>query len=385
MVNWSSRISILDGIVPPVDPGICDLYDNHRTHILNKRVYCLNESLPLTMFQHAFIATQRTIRHFKAAPRKYSANLLRWRHEQVQQAQGRMLQCIYYITQELGDSVMSSRDYRKSLSPDERQDLLGTYSERIMFTALALSKQYTVRGMAHPTPRLYDASIVLKSAYHALLYSLCTRASRCILPPYHDLAGVIQQFDRAWVIFEEMACWSYFESKFNAPPSRYDDTDMFQVLMMQTVERAISLGIFTMEQVQESDPAVLVALPRLTIIAGVLHMPECVLLDHPTEAFRLFKRSVCLVSTIRSNLLLMSTAEVSHLEKRCGGVQFESPTAFPDTIAPSKTRRHSSESIEYENNCATFRMICLVADELQSGNCAKEFTHLLGQVIRTFE
>ncbi|KAH9270955.1 hypothetical protein BASA83_006911 [Batrachochytrium salamandrivorans] len=356
MVNWSSRISILDGIVPPVDPGICDLYDNHRTHILNKRVYCLNESLPLTMFQHAFIATQRTIRHFKAAPRKYSANLLRWRHEQVQQAQGRMLQCIYYITQELGDSVMSSRDYRKSLSPDERQDLLGTYSERIMFTALALSKQYTVREQAGASCHLITT-----------------------------LAGVIQQFDRAWVIFEEMACWSYFESKFNAPPSRYDDTDMFQVLMMQTVERAISLGIFTMEQVQESDPAVLVALPRLTIIAGVLHMPECVLLDHPTEAFRLFKRSVCLVSTIRSNLLLMSTAEVSHLEKRCGGVQFESPTAFPDTIAPSKTRRHSSESIEYENNCATFRMICLVADELQSGNCAKEFTHLLGQVIRTFE
>ncbi|KAL5034821.1 hypothetical protein BDV3_004338 [Batrachochytrium dendrobatidis] len=382
MVSWSNRVYILDGVVPSEDPRLSDIYDNHRSNILNSHIHRLNEALPLTLFQHAFKATQQTIRQFKLVQRQRTLNLRRWRHEQVQQSQHTLLQCIYYITVELGDTVMASRAYRKCLAPAERINLIGTYSERIMFTAQALSKHFVVRGIPHPTIELIDAAVVLKATYHAVISALCRRANVCVLPPYDDLQGVMRQFDQAWVIFEELACRAYFEDQFNAPPSLFDDTDMFQVLMMQTAERAISKGLMTLVQVQESDPEVMVGLPRLTLICGLLHMPDCVSLVHPTEAFRLFKREVRTMASIQESLQVLTEEEVDELEKWCAGIQsyenrsslsgFTMLKSFPSTPPGS-------------NLSAIFRVICRVADELQSGNRAKEFSQLMGNVIRTFE
>ncbi|KAL2915210.1 hypothetical protein HK105_205317 [Polyrhizophydium stewartii] len=450
-MTWSQRLLAVDGVAQPSTPTLCDAYKVYRLKTLMPRIHHISEQLPLTLFQHALVQMQQALRRFKRCVhsrirpphayvnRPHTLNAFQtFRHERVQEAHQRVLQCLFYIVHALGDTAMSSRAYLKRLTHDERAMLSGTYSERTMFSALALALRFHLRDVDMPSEALVTRAVVLKSAYHALVAVVCARSSACVLPPYTDMVAIARDFDAAWVDFEAMLWEEAHVSQYGGRlPEQHDNTDMFQVLLMETALRAVQHGLLALAAVEAADPVAILAVPRLAIVCGLVHMPECVQLSHTTLGFRWFKRFAREMEGIRASLAGMRPAALRALELKCAGVDDSviraggvsadvfaglgadadpracamcgniylaasddgSETEFascgggsstPETAAAwlhfqSSDEYRAQVAADWPSICDQFRSICALADDLQAGKRAREFSALIGRVFRSFE
>ncbi|KAI8928553.1 hypothetical protein BC831DRAFT_447700 [Entophlyctis helioformis] len=365
MLAWAKnrqRRRIVDSVAPlPETPTVQDIYT--ALNIKVKHPPPLNEGLPLSLFQHALSASQRAIEQFKRSSRAdQTSHAFRWRHELVHRAQRMLLQCMYYVAHSLGDAVMLSRDYRNRLAPGDHAELGGTYSERILFTAQALSRGFQVRSICELQAfHMLESANVLKSAYHTAIAAFYSRTCWSILPPYDDLAPVLRDFELAWVNFEERATAALFEADYGGMPEIEDDTDLVFIQMKEATDHGVRGGVISIEQLQESDPSVLVGIPRLTIICALRHQRGSSLFEGLCDDFRWFKRHAAIIKELRDSIQSMSAATVRDLELQCVGSTAESGEL-------DETLQHA------------FRLVCQIADELQTGSRAKEIVRVLAHI-----
>jgi hypothetical protein len=134
---------------------------------------------------------------------------------------------------------------------------------------------------------------------------------------------VLSDFDRAWTTFEQKICYwyarsslisSYFHVTYNSGPGSVDDTQMFQVLISETIMRAISTNIISDDDINSVDPRVIIAIPRLTIITALHWMPDSVNITDGEKGFRLFREKADRMQSIKEDLEKMSKEEIGVLE-----------------------------------------------------------------------
>ncbi|KAI8919459.1 hypothetical protein DFJ77DRAFT_278782 [Powellomyces hirtus] len=209
----------------------------------------------------------------------------------------------------------ASRAYRRQLPPEDQRELEGGFSENILFAAQALSCGFRIRGIEEYTQELYEPARQLHVAIEALRLAFCRRALGCPSPPYEDLFPVLRDFDRAWTAFEQKICFCYFSVTYSGRPGRSDDLDMFQVLMSETIIRAVRNSYITWAQVHAFDPLVMFAVPRLCIVAALHHMPDCIDVTDGEHGFRWFRSKASLLRRLQSELNLIGGAKIILLEK----------------------------------------------------------------------
>ncbi|KAJ3039847.1 hypothetical protein HDV00_011756 [Rhizophlyctis rosea] len=368
-----------------------------------------------------------------------TTHAFRIRSERVHRAQKLLLEAIYLAYTDIPESFKADRTYRRSLPPEDQRELEGGFSENILFAAQALSKGFRIRGIEGFTGELVEPAKELHATLEALRFVFRCRAFVSTSPPHDDLFPVLRDFDRAWTVFEQKICFCYFSVAYQGAPGGADETDMFQVLMSETLLLSLRNTLLTPDQIHTFDPQAIIAIPRLTIVAGLLHMPDCVNMVDEERAFRYFRGRAGELRGVRDQLRGLGEESVRELEgllcrgwKGCGesgegkgkevvvceGVgDVETPTASTPPPPPPKTenlRQDSGIDITPDPSPSSFSpspsslppttthtlhfptrtasltptpplkplylQIASIADDLSSGPRAKEFVGVLHRV-----
>ncbi|KAJ3280381.1 hypothetical protein HK104_000708 [Borealophlyctis nickersoniae] len=364
----------------------------------------LNESHPLSLFYHADEYLLRSVASLKKVTSPTSAKFRRL-NDRVHRAQRLLLDSIYLCYVDLSEEDKSGRAYRAQLPPEDQRELEGGFSENIWFAGQALSRGFRIRGIEAFTAELVEPAKQLCATMEALRFVFRCRALVCTAPPHTDLFPVLADFDKSWTAFEHRICFCYFSVTYSGRPGRADETDMFLVLLSETLLRAISKNYLTWDQIHSFDPSAIIALPRLTIISGLLHMPDCVSMTDAESGFRYFRGDKATkLRGVQDELRSLKPSEVEKLEWMIvGKEEYWVPTEGVEGAAALNGERWDSGmcliddneggSIGKDQKAAgeevglqrIFRAICAVADDLQSGPRAREFVGIMHKVFSMHE
>ncbi|KAJ2832273.1 hypothetical protein GGI24_001295 [Coemansia furcata] len=242
-----------------------------------------------------------------AKTRSTQAAAFRGRADRVHVAQGRVLAAVHALFAGLVPAdEHASRHYRFYLPEEDQAELDRGFSESVLFAAQALARGFQIRGTEPRTLALRDPAALLCAAWAALRHVLQGRGRHlwrhwCGEPPHSPAADpdadtralrrVLADFDDAWVRFERDLCFAYFgladaslddatTSDADAGPGVAQEEEEFAllvVLLSESLQRAVAQGLVTQEQVDDMDPLVIVALPRLAILHAIAHA-------HPADA-----------------------------------------------------------------------------------------------------
>ncbi|KAI9328681.1 hypothetical protein DFJ73DRAFT_800543 [Zopfochytrium polystomum] len=308
----------------------------------------LNEAMPLSLFYHADEYLTRAIKNLQKLT-DTSSETFRRRNERVHRAQRLLLESIYLVYQDTDDTpyYRAPRDYRRQLPADDQRELDGGYSENILYAAQALSQGFRIRGIEGFTAELVQPARELYAALEAVRFVFRSRAVRDPSPVHEDLFEVLRAFDYAWAAFEQKICFCYFSVTWGAAGAAgVQDMDMLQVwsfsiLMSETILRATSRGYLHRDQIQSFDPTAIVAVPRLTLVTALRHMPDCVNITGAETPFRWFRHRVAVLCQIRDLLATCGDDEVAALERlladadaRGGGTCAPLPPPPPPPLTP---------------------------------------------------
>ncbi|KAJ2357225.1 hypothetical protein H4S02_012584, partial [Coemansia sp. RSA 2611] len=221
----------------------------------------------------------------------------RGRADRVHLAQARVLGAVHRLFLGLvPDDEHRSRHYRFYLPEEDQAELDRGFSESVLFAAQALARGFQIRGTETRTLALRDPAALLCAAWAAVRHVLQGRgrelwkqwsAGSVTDADTHALRRVLADFDDAWVRFERDLCFAYFGLA-DANLASDDDTDtgpglaqeeefsLLVVLLSETLQRCLTLSLVSKDQVDDMDPQVILALPRLAILHAIAHA-------HPTD------------------------------------------------------------------------------------------------------
>ncbi|KAJ3077117.1 Lateral signaling target protein 2 [Podochytrium sp. JEL0797] len=271
--------------------------------------------MPLTLYYHADEAVDKAITSLSKIGSTRTDAFIR-KNEKLHANQRTLLDAIYILYCEIDEDMKSPREYIRQLPPDDRRELSGAFSENIFFAAQALAQGYRIRGIEQFTSELIDPARQLIASMDALRYVFRNRLFRVgPAPSHHDLFPVLQDFDASWTAFEKKICFFYFSATYHGTPGRIDETHLFQVLMSETIIRALSNAHITLEQVQSFDPSLIIAIPRLTLFAALYHSPNMVNVTDAQNAFRWFRSKAWLLFQVKQRVLDLTVQQVDVLER----------------------------------------------------------------------
>ncbi|TPX31315.1 hypothetical protein SmJEL517_g05335 [Synchytrium microbalum] len=301
---------------PASSSNIATIFNYKQWGRRSRRIPRLNESHPLSLFIHS---DEQLTKAIKSLHKVRDPASLKFRHkcESVHRTQRLLLESIHLVYSECDISIRADKTYRSRLPPEDQRELEGGFSENILFAAQALARGFRIRGIESFTNELVEPARNLCAAMEALRFVFRMRrvGKDNTELPYSDLEAVLKDFDQAWAVFEQHICFCYFTVTYTGRPGRTDETDMFQVLMSETIMRAISEGLITRSQLAEFDPSVIIGVPRLTIICGLIHMPDCVSMTDAESGFRWFRTKATILKKVQSELRRMGPVAVRQLER----------------------------------------------------------------------
>ncbi|KAJ3337953.1 hypothetical protein HDU93_000277 [Gonapodya sp. JEL0774] len=365
--------------------GMFRLGKNKREGGKGAKVPGVNEDELVGLFWHADEQLLNAVHRLREVPPyTYHSSRLAQRTETVHKRQKVLLDTLYLLAEQVDrvdsmkdeSAIFADRSYRRTLPLDDQRELEFGYSENIMFAAQALSTGFRIRGVEAHSPILTPPAQQLTASFEALRWVIRGRAVRSPRPPYDDEAirTVLRDFDRAWCTFEEVICEKYFSAMYMGRSGQHD-VDMFSILMSETLLRAISHNYMTLSQILEYDPVIFLALPRLTVVGGLLHFPGMVDLVNPETCIRWFRHKCTNMRELRWELEALEARELAELERMlCGGT--ESDTDNVDT---------KSTTVVNQRIQRVFMEVCGVADDLQTGPKAREFVQVLNSVLSMYK
>ncbi|XP_063704461.1 lateral signaling target protein 2 homolog [Culicoides brevitarsis] len=120
-------------------------------------------------------------------------------------------------------------------------------------------------------------------------------------------------FDRVFAEFEFLYVSAMVQVK---TKEELETQDLICVLFSETLQRALSVGLLTQEQVDSYDPALMFSVPRLAILAGLLYYEDGPLnieksVNQMSEMFKPFRK---LLIKLRELLLSLSKSDLHQLE-----------------------------------------------------------------------
>lgn len=159
------------------------------------------------------------------------------------------------------------------------------------------------------------------------------------------------------------------------PSIGIDDKALFTVLLSETVLRALQREYFTIEDMHGYEPSLMFAIPRLSVVYGLLYAPEYLGLTETHVAIRWLRdvsgSKVKLLHEIQSDLRNLTEDEVHALERMIT-VESSVSSSDVDDLAATPALRD------------VYRAIAAIADDMQTGARAKEFVGILGQLFEMY-
>ena len=337
-----------------------------------KKLPILNEFLPLTLFAHADENLVKSIKRLKKFARSTGPGFLRTL-EKVHEHQRVLLATIFVLFHELDDEYKTPKTYRSVLPPADRAELESTYSENILFAAEALSGGFRIRGIEGQTSELIEPAKTLIGTLQALRASLRLRCDKSIYPPYYDIFEVLGEFDKAWADFESRLC-DHYRNSYGDMNLVMERLQFLQGVMSETLSHAIRNELITVEALESRDPSLIIGLPRLSLVMGIVNLDT----DEGTQEDE--KKQINLLTLFPDEAFILT-----QIRDHLAGFSEEMCDKLQRMLLDNEN--YDSSDVDPENPEVVqeiFIQICRIADELQTGQHARYFVDILGQVFTAY-
>lgn len=230
---------------------------------------------------------------------------------QLRSCQDRVLTEIQGIMDEAIPGHRANRDFRVKFPDDVLQESL---AGQLWFGAECLAAGSSILNREVESASMRPLARALTKNLDSL---------RCILrdQSLRNIAEYTERIQEALVIFDKL--FAEFELSYVSamvPVKTMKEYDMLQevtVLFSETVQRALHKDLLFQEMLDDYDPALMFAIPRLAIVCGLLIFPEGPLnpdMD-ATSMSEMFRPFQTLLFKIRELLYTLSSNELSLLEK----------------------------------------------------------------------
>lgn len=167
----------------------------------------------------------------------------------------------------------------------------------------------------------------------------------------------------------------------------------FAVILCETLLRGVKEGYFTDDHIAGLESGLFYAVPRLSIILGLYHMPHYLDLSNTSFCARWFGVKLPLMRQVQNQLSSLSQEEISSLEKMlCVNLlaaeddgtngdqkRATSPLLIDEVDVLSGVASKNEVLIPERPSSlkALFKDVCAIADELASGPNSKDFVDVL--------
>ncbi|KAG5461380.1 MAG: hypothetical protein BJ554DRAFT_6442 [Olpidium bornovanus] len=188
-------------------------------------------------------------------------------------------------------------------------------------------------------PRFARRSATVPAAAHGALHPRHVpggAAARRWHGPFASLYPVLIDFDKAWVVFEQKICFAYFAVTYSRHsdaavpdtipdtfpavfPTPDDGTETFAALISEALGRAVKGNLIPQSRVQELHPSVMFAVPRLAVVAGLVHMPDRVDLTDNDCALWWLRDKAAALRELQRDLRSLSRGDLEALEMALAG------------------------------------------------------------------
>ncbi|KAL7750353.1 hypothetical protein RI367_004126 [Sorochytrium milnesiophthora] len=327
----------------------------------------MDELCPLSLFWHADEDLRRVIKQALKGRASRSS---------IHQAQSVLLDAVSLVYMDLPEPKKLPRNYRNGL-PAPRQAELDGFSESVLFLAQALARGFVVRGIEQHTQMLIHPAMELIATFDALRFVFRSRALVTVQPPYQPLFTVVQEFDKAWVAFEQILVARFPNVLFRNREVFIDDNGLLAFLLSETVVRALERKYVTLDQLRDFDPDLMFAIPRLAVVSACRYMPD---LMEISERSKWFQNKSAAMLLLGGKLRRMTAEDVTALEWKLAKNDSEFAVPAESTNSPvAEDRADTGEPWDFPPVPISeyFTDICSIADNFQSGRKAREFVPLL--------
>ncbi|XP_071827684.1 lateral signaling target protein 2 homolog isoform X2 [Apostichopus japonicus] len=225
--------------------------------------------------------------------------------------QDRVLGIIEEILQDSLGNERASREFRAKFPDDVLQETLGG---QLWFGAECLAAGSVILNREIESAALRPLARFLTRTIDSLRMILRDHCYKNTTTYSTKVKNALQKFDEVFAEFE----LSYVSAMVPVKSAlEYDTLQDVIVMFCQTLERALTTGLLTQEEVDDYEPGLMVTIPRLAILSGLVIFPEGPLnLDtNPDNISELFKPFYQLLFKIRQLLRTLTTEEVHLLEK----------------------------------------------------------------------
>ncbi|GFR71072.1 lateral signaling target protein 2 homolog [Elysia marginata] len=230
---------------------------------------------------------------------------------QLRACQARVLNVVSQMMDETVKEHRAQRDFRVKFPDDVIQENL---AGQLWFGAecLAAGSSIMNREVESACMRPLARALVKN------LESLRTTLREQCLQSVHDYNDTIKEsliiFDKLFAEFE----LSYVSAM--VPVKTAHEYDMIQeitVLFSETVQRALKVGLLTVDMIDEYDPALMFTIPRLAVVCGVLVFKDGPLNpdNDPWNISEMFRPFQTLLLKIRELLGILTESELMTLER----------------------------------------------------------------------
>ncbi|KAJ2998845.1 hypothetical protein HDV02_003955 [Globomyces sp. JEL0801] len=271
----------------------------------------LNETLPLTYIYHATLGLKVSIKKLKDRPTSTS------RANEVHAFQKVLLDSFFLIYAEMKPIDKAPRLYYSIIPQNDLQELNNSFNETVLFQAQSIALGF-LEGLALITA-LKDAAVDLYATYEATRDIINERTLKNCLPPYDDLYPQMKIFDAAWAKFEEHLCiWAYSGTR---AKRKRDDILLYQNVMSETLQHCIQKEFIKREQIIDSDPSLMISLPRLMIINSLTLNQESIPMTNPKNDLNWFRKHYDILYKLQNQLNELNEMEMDYLQKRLSFVE----------------------------------------------------------------
>uniref|UniRef100_A0A0N5ACB2 Lateral signaling target protein 2 homolog n=1 Tax=Syphacia muris TaxID=451379 RepID=A0A0N5ACB2_9BILA len=192
----------------------------------------------------------------------------------------------------------------------------------------------------------------------------------------------LKEFDRLFAEFE----LNYVSAMVPVKSVREHDCQLdVAVLFSESLGRALKLGYITQELIDDCDPNVMIALPRLAVICGLIYFPEGALnVDGPPENLsEMFRPFHSLLIKIRDLLRVLTADELRAVELAlCSGdsSSIENQKIDGTTFTMSDFRQKNvSTSRLNGSNISSVHSLCVFEDSDDEGSNESSFPSRLAE------
>eukprot|EP00123_Amoebidium_parasiticum_P021869 comp7524_c0_seq1/m.3189 comp7524_c0_seq1/g.3189 ORF comp7524_c0_seq1/g.3189 comp7524_c0_seq1/m.3189 type:complete len:674 (-) comp7524_c0_seq1:763-2784(-) len=320
----------------------------------------LDESMPLTVFFHTTHSLKKAVRQLEAAKSELDQFVA---IERLHKCQTDVLVALERVFADVNDP-RQSREYRLKFPAEVQHELQSYFWETLLFAAELIADGRILEGRERATELLRPAAVELCEAFETVNRVLRAQARKDPTSYSPKVRSCLRYFDTAWATFENLYVRAVVPC---VSTDEYTTKQEITVMFSEGVMRGLKSKAITQEMIDDYEPQVMFAIPRLAIMTGMLLNAESML------GFTWLKAHDIQLREIQEKLSGMCESDLRQLEHMLTDGASASDDVGGETYAAS-AQVHE-----------LFRLISNVSDRLQQGDHRKEFREVMSSLFKMYQ